>query len=684
MSRKPPGSLGRYAYMPSSRTKRRLAWIGTPIILLVLLVAFWNWDWFIPIVQSQVSAAIGRKVTIGHLHVHLGRVTEVTLNDVVVENPPDWPTGDPPLASIRALTIQADAWGYVQGHGLILPLIRIDGPKILVAEKADETANFRLASSSGGGGGSKTSVKIGDLRITDGDAHIVMSKLKADFNTRIETQGEGDAAKIVVDAKGTYAAQPITGKLVGGALLSLRDAEHPWPVDLTVANGPTHVALNGTLQDPVAFRGADVRLQFSGPDLGLLEPLVGFPIPKTPAYNISGKLDLLGFERIRFEDLKGRLGNSDIAGTIEEQPTAASTKGKAKPVVTMDLRSNRVDLVDLNGFIGGTPGRATTANATTQERQAAAKASASPKLLPDTPISVPRLDWADIHLRYRGAHIEGRSIPLDDLTVALDVVGGKITLHPISFGVGKGRLLANIDLTPISEKNVHARVDLRMQNLDVSRLMASTHTFEGAGTVSGVGAIDATGSSMASLLANGNGEVKMAMAGGNLSAILIDLTGLQFGNAILSALGVPTKTEVQCFVGDLGLQRGVLDFKALTLDTGEGITNVGGNVDLAKESVELALKTDSKHFSVGSLPTRINITGTFKDPKIRPGAEVAARAGAAAGLAALFLPLAILPTVQFGTSDADDARCGQLLQQARANAGGKALPTQKQVPAPAR
>ena len=164
------------------------------------------------------------------------------------------------------------------------------------------------------------------------------------------------------------------------------------------------------------------------------------------------------------------------------------------------------------------------------------------------------------------------------------------------------------------------------------------------------------------------------MAGGDLSAVLVDLTGLQFGNALLSALGVPNKTQVQCFVGDLGLQRGVLEFKAMTLETGEGVTNVGGKVDLAKETMDLSLKTDAKHFSVGSLPTRINISGTFKAPKIRPGAEVGARAGAVAGLAALFAPLAILPTIQFGTSEAEDARCGELLQQARASAGGKALP----------
>jgi AsmA family protein len=657
--------------MSNPRVTRRLAWIGVPILLLVLLVVFWNWDWLIPIVQSRASAAIGRPVTIGHLHVRFGRVVEVTADDVVVANPADWPRGDPPLAAIRALTIQADAWGYVQGHGLVLPMIGIDGPRILAAETKDGSANFRLSTGGGGGG---SSVKIGDVRIADGDAHIVIPKLKADFNAGIETQGEGDGAKIVVDAKGTYAGQPITGRLIGGALLSLRDAAHPWPVDLNVANGPTRVALNGTIQDPLAFQGANVRLRFSGPDMALLEPLVGFPIPKTPAYQIAGKLDLQGFSKIRFEDFQGRLGNSDIAGTIEMQPEGSNTKGKAKPEVTMDLRSNRVDLVDLNGFLGGTPGRTTTANAAPKERQAVAQANASPKLLPDTPISVPRLDWADIHLRYRGAHIEGQNIPLDDVTVAMDVVGGRITLRPISFGVGKGRLLANVDLTPTTGKDVRARVDLHMQNLDVSRLMAATHTFQGAGTVSGVGAIDATGDSLASLLANGNGEVKMAMAGGDLSAILVDLTGLHFGNALLSALGVPDKTQVQCFVGDLGLERGIVDFKAMTLDTGEGITNVGGNVDLGKEAIDLGLKTDAKHFSVGSLPTRINITGTFKDPKIRPGAEGVVRAGAAAGLAALFAPLAILPTVQFGTSEADDARCGQLLQQARASAGGQALP----------
>ena len=203
-------------------------------------------------------------------------------------------------------------------------------------------------------------------------------------------------------------------------------------------------------------------------------------------------------------------------------------------------------------------------------------------------------------------------------------------------------------------------------------MMAATHMFEGAGAVSGVGAIDSTGDSLASLMANGNGEVKMAMAGGDLSAVLVDLTGLQFGNALLSALGVPNKTQVQCFVGDLGMQRGILEFKAMTLDTGEGITNVGGNVDLSK-AIALALKTDAKHFSVVAADGhqhQWHVQGPENPAWCRSGGPRRRwwRAGR------LVRAVSDPADHQFGTSEAEDAHCGELLQQARASAGGKALP----------
>src|SRR3954470_23402955 len=109
--------------MVKSRMVRLLTWIGVPILALMALVAFWSWDWFIPMVASRASSVIGRPVAISHLHVRLGRTISVVADGVSVANPPYWPAGDPPFIAISSLTIVVDAWSYLRGDGLILPLI---------------------------------------------------------------------------------------------------------------------------------------------------------------------------------------------------------------------------------------------------------------------------------------------------------------------------------------------------------------------------------------------------------------------------------------------------------------------------------------------------------------------------------------------------------------------------------
>jgi hypothetical protein len=155
-------------------------------------------------------------------------------------------------------------------------------------QTADRKNNYTLALDSGSAG---PGAKIGDVRISDGQAHVVIPTLKADFALGIATREAPAAApgaappesQIVVDAKGTYAGQPITGQFVGGAILSSENAGHPYPVDLKLANDPTHIRLVGTLTDPLTFGGADLKLELAGADMRDLYHLTGIPIPETPA-----------------------------------------------------------------------------------------------------------------------------------------------------------------------------------------------------------------------------------------------------------------------------------------------------------------------------------------------------------------------------------------------------------------
>jgi AsmA family protein len=651
--------------------KRLALFIGIPVLAIVLLIIFWNWDWFIPIVESQASAQLGRRVTLSHLHVHLGRTTHIVADDVIVNNPAGFPSDVPPLARIGHLGIDIDVMAYIHSRIISIPRIDVNNPVLEVRALADGTNNYTLQLKKSPppkpGETPSPAPKIGDLTIEDGQLHAQIPKLKADFNATIATHAaegivaeNGQTSEITAQAKGSYAGHPITAGLIAGAILTVTDKTKPFPLDLHIANGDTHVSLTGTIEDPMAFAGTNLRLVLSGSNMDNLYPLTGIPIPSTPAYRISGQLDYVtATRRIRFNDFRGVVGNSDIEGTIDEAP-----QGK-KPDVTMNLASRNVDLADLGGFIGTKPGRATTRVATPAQRREVARSTAeSNSLLPTTPINMPKLNAANIHLHYDGHHIEGRSVPLDSLIVTMDVVDGAVDLHPIIFTIGTGRVQGDIALTPETDKNIKLKADIHFDQVDVTRLMAATHAFNGAGAIGGRADIDSTGNSVATFLGDGNGGLAVYMSGGNLSALLIDLSGLELGKAILSALGVPTRTNVDCLIADFDLRQGLVTTRALLVDTGEALIGGTGDLNLKTQTINFQAESRSKNFSVGNLPTPIKVSGTLKHPSVGVGiAPLAARGGLAVALGFLAAPLAILPTIELGVGDPH--KCGELVAEVK-------------------
>jgi AsmA family protein len=59
--------------------------------------------------------------------------------------------------------------------------------------------------------------------------------------------------------------------------------------------------------------GASVGLLLAGPDIALLYPLTGVPLPATPPYELGGKLDYTE-RRFRFTDVPGGWGGATSRG----------------------------------------------------------------------------------------------------------------------------------------------------------------------------------------------------------------------------------------------------------------------------------------------------------------------------------------------------------------------------------
>ncbi len=639
--------------------RRSYLWAGVLAVIIVvplLLVLFGTWDWFIPFVNARASAAIGRQVGMQHLHARLGRITTITAEGVHIANPTGFSSSeasDPTnFAHADQLVVQVDLWRYLKGGGLFLPEIAVHRPVIAaIGTHTDGATNYRLSlvAPSGETGAADNTIShphIDHLVITDGTARIRIAKMRADVDATIATQELDGAPKIVVTAKGRYDGQPVDAHFVGDGLLSLELVDRPYEVDTRLQNGATKLHLWGTVQHPLEIRGADLKLDLVGTDMAALYPLTGVPIPPTPSYHVTGRLDYAD-ERIRFRDFVGDVGNSDLEGTIAVDPRGP------RPDIVAVLHSRSVDLADLGGFLGSAPGRTTTRDATPEQRQQVAKAEANPRLIPNLAISMPKIQSANIHLTYEGAKIQGRNVPMDSLSAKLDIIDdGRILLHPVSFRLGTGDVTVNATMTPRDARMFRTEADVAFRRLDVSRLLASTGLVKGAGTLGGKAHLDTVGNSLASMLDNGDGTLTVGISSGNISALAVDLSGLEFGAALLSALGLPDRADLQCFIGDWGLQRGTLRVKTFLLDTSEAILNATGTVKLADETLALQVKTDPKHFKIGSLPAPIDIGGTLKKPTIRPEvAAVGLRAGVAVGLGVIAPPLALLPTIQFGVGE---------------------------------
>ena len=629
---------------------------------VVVLVLSWDWNWFRPLVRAQLASQLQRPVALGHFDLDLGRTSTVQLDQLQIGNPQGFATDTPPLADIGTLMLTLDSFGLFK-HRVSVQSLTLTAPVLHVIKNTDGHSNAELPSSSGEP--SAWVVEVLKLAIENGRFRYDDVAGKTSVSGSIGTQAADDGEdRVVARAEGRYQGAPLQARFNGGSILALRDTAKPYPVDFALDTGDTHITLRGSLLDPAKLAGAQLQLQLAGNDLAKLYPLVPVALPHTAAYRLTGALDYQQ-GAVRFRNFAGVLGSSDLGGT------ASVRLIKPRPVLEADLSSKQVLLADMAGLIGATPGKPGGANDTAALAAKREAAAAKPTVLPNDPISLPKIHAADVHVHYRGARIVGEQMPLDDVEFQLDIVDGTIKVAPVQFGVGEGHIEVYATLDNAGQD---PRLDVlaNLRKVDASQLLSALgKAYKGDGRIGGRIELKTHGQSIAQWLGAGNGRVQLFMSGGNFSAVLLDLAGLDFGNAVVSALGIPSRTEIRCLVGDLPLENGLLSARTVVLDTGSANLVVDGNANLATETLDLRARTEPKRLNIGRLRAPIHIDGTLKNPKVMPDlAQLGLRSAASVALGVLLTPAAaLIPTLQLGLGE--DHNCQALMAQASAETAAK-------------
>ncbi|HEV2133370.1 MAG TPA: AsmA family protein [Terracidiphilus sp.] len=145
---------------------------GVVIVILIILPFLVNADTFRPMVQNELSSALGRQVTLGHLGFSPFSGSLVA-NDISIADDPAF--SNSPFIGAKSFYIGVEVMPLVFHHDLRITKLTIDSPTIQLVQNAKGVWNF---SSLGGASSSSKSgqpsaipnFSVGELAIKDGSA----------------------------------------------------------------------------------------------------------------------------------------------------------------------------------------------------------------------------------------------------------------------------------------------------------------------------------------------------------------------------------------------------------------------------------------------------------------------------------------------------------------------------------
>ncbi len=497
---------------------------------------------------------------------------------------------------------------------------------------------------------------------------VVFDQLKLDLKLRDRI--------VVVDATGEGKFrdfEPLSFEVHAGSDETLKNPRARYPVDLSLQAGDSKASVKGTLDHPLDATGLDVDLALQGPDLQDLGSVLKLPLPATPPYDLKGRVSHQpDHERWNLVAIRGTVGDSDLEGDVSLELAGA------RPTVVADLKSKRLDFDDLGVLVGAPPDTQPGETASEAQRQEAAAAKAGPQILPDKPFNLPDLRRIDARVKFEAETVQARKLPLQNLKLELTLEDGKLRLDPLRLEVADGQLEAVAGLDGAGEVP-HGDLDLSLKQIKLNQLLSRFNIKladlklekEGVGTFGGRARLTANGNSVHDLAASADGDLAVVMGGGQINAQIIKSIGLDVGQTLgllltLKDEGGATMVPMQCLIGRFGVHQGVMQVKALILETSDSTITGQGQIDLGQETLGLQLLAHPKDASVLTASTPVRIEGTLQHPKIDVVSPELKQKGLAALALGVLLPVvgALLPFFEPG--EAKGSNCGDLLQAARA------------------
>lgn len=575
--------------------------------------AFVTSDYLRAQIENHANAVSGRKTKIGRISVDWGWTTHIHLSDVEVSNA-DWGKADH-LFKAQEIVADVRVWPLLHGN-VVLPKLILRKPELYLEKNTQEESNWSPQQSPVANAAAQQikpknrfqTPLIGQLQIIGGLVSYNDDKRKLSLNGSVQTAvGQaGGQPNAELSLKGSIEGQALLLSFVGGSALMLRETNKPYPVDLDVRYGGTRLTVKGTLQDPFEYKGANVELALSGPDLSDIYPLLGIPGPPTPPYRIAGKL-LYQPGVWHVSDMVWHAGDSDLSGEV-------AIDQRSKPErLSANLVSQHLSFADLAPLVGATPGK--RGNVSAQQAHTEERLEARGDLFPDVPLHVERLRAMNMDVTLNAKRVVAPSyVPVQALDARVQIGNGEAIVRPFNMTFGGGRVSGELSVDARTD-NAVTRAELQYGGVRLADFFRASRYFDTtSGELRGHVALVGNGHSLAQVMGSATGDVVLAMQGGSISGLLVDLAGLQVGDALVLFITGDHRIPIGCAMGRLNFNRGIVTLDRTLMDTEKSVLHFDGNASLRTQALSMKIAADVKHFNLLDLHGPVVLQGKLRAP----------------------------------------------------------------------
>lgn len=636
-----------------------LTGLAVVVLLLVLLVALFDWNWLRPPLERYISQKTQRTFRIDDLHVRLGFTPTIRMRNLYFGNA-DW-SKEPAMAKAEMVEFSISLRDLPDK--ILIPRVALTKPDLVFEKLADERRNWVLAEPTEQSK-SPSKLRISTLSVDTGRLRYIDHGEPFDLDVQASTFDPSQAEKVKdADAAptnarystrytfgGKYHGSAFSGTALTGEVLSFQESGVPFPIQGDLRAGTTRVRVEGTIADAANISGIDTQLRIEGQTLANLYPFLLLPLPASPPYQLQGRLVLKG-NRYSIDDLAGKIGSTDITGKgayVEREP---------RPLLTADLHSKLLKLADLGPLIGvqtkasgGKPAASQAGTANRPAAKAEGRAADPDHVLPAGTFEGSRLQKIDAEVDLEARRLEvPDALPLESLRASLRLKDAVLKLQPLDFGFAGGTIASQIVLDA-RQPTIASDVQVQFNRIRIDKLLPKQETLaQGAGLVGGLVKLRGNGNSIADAAAKSNGSIQLAVANGRISNLVDALSGLNGGKVIQLLVGGDKTIAVNCGGVAFDIANGQGTSTLMVVDTEQTQILGSGTFDLAKERFAVTLEPKPKQMGILSLRTPVHAQGSFRNPEfgIDKG-PLLARAGGAIALAAMSPLAALLPLVETG------------------------------------